>query len=309
MDNKTCPPEEELLAVLAGDATEATTKHVAACSSCKKSLEVLQAEATVLQQIDQSELIKISAPTRIVMPTVIGKYIVVGHWDENSAFTTFRGLHAIVHQEVLIQWSKVPLCDDPATHELFKASLGTWMQRRPHVAPVLDSGNFESRPYIIVKFEGQPRLDRLHEDEQPDITTILRLFGQIATALSTSIESPHPFLGRSSIVLDDTGEATLIDWPAAMLFGSLTKEHSLPTVRLLAKTFWESFSNEPSHASVSSPEDLARLMSAKKIPARTAVLLSRAMAGPLDQLPTLTEIATALTPSASSRGWKRLLGR
>lgn len=280
-----CPPEERLYAVLASEAAHADAAHVAACGKCQAELRRLQEETTVLQQPHTA--VAFHPATVAPAPGAIGKYIIVGHWDEAPGWTTYRGLHAVVHREVLVQVARQPLEGDAAAAALAAASR-RWMTRQPHVALVLDVGVFQQRPFLVVEYPGGVRLDRIDPDDRtPDLAAA---FGLLAAALAARSQSPHLYLRPASLVWAEDGRLILIDWAAASLWGEL---HSAA---------------QPTSTTA---HGLAALIDrviprSQQLP-EAAGLLQRILSGQAANSPGLAELAAAF---AAKKGgiWRRWLG-
>jgi hypothetical protein len=312
-----CPTEDQLYAIVAGEGSEAETTHVAVCNDCQAQLRKLQTEATILRHVGEQARSGASVSATTSDPAMIGKFIVVGIWDDNSSFITYRGLHAIVSQEVLIQVAKAPRCAESAFQEAFRAGCGRWMQQRPDVAPVVDAGTYEAQPFFAVKFNGGVRLDRLTGEERLDGPTLVQLFGQIAQALAADAQTPHPLLRRASIVIEDDGQPTLVDWAAAAEFGADAADTSAatrnPTARLLATSFCEAVLPDGSIAAASpelqSSAKLIAELTSRQVPPAVAEIIAQATASDASNPPSLAALAAKLSRREPRRLWQRLFQR
>lgn len=279
-----CPPEERLYAVLAQEASADDSAHVAACAHCQASLRKLQSETTILQHHT------FSANPAAPFPPAIGKYIIVGQWDTGPAWTTYRGLHAVVHRDVLVHVANQPLGEDRSARDAFLAASRRWMTRRPHVATVLDAGFHEQRPFLVCEYQGGMRLDRLSDEERS--TELMAAFGSIAEALAALSDVPHAMLSPSSFVCEDDGQLTLIDWAAAAEFG----RSMLPSTTLAAST-------------VQSLAKVAEVtLRGLPLPPTAARAIDRALNPTVSPPIALGEFAAALSESKKGGLWQRWLG-
>jgi hypothetical protein len=310
MNADSCPGEEELYAVLAGEGSGSASTHIATCDVCQSQLRKLQSEATILLHVGEKSL-QPTANSAVAFPGTIGKFIVVGIWGDGPQFITYRALHAIVRQDVLIQVAKLPLCRSSAYQETFRTACVRWMQPRPHVARVLDAGEFDSRPYVVIEFSDGVRLDRLAGDQRLDGTTLMRIFGQIARSLTADEKRPHPSLGLSSIVLDDANQPTLIDWAAAAEFNSsdVLDASTNTTSKRLAVAFCQAALPDGQSATfpasgVTSTKLIADLRS-QNVSDSAAATIAKAVTES-GSAPQLAELARVLLPSPPRNLWQRL---
>ncbi len=240
-----CLSEESLHAVLAGAASPRESAHVHECRTCQAALRRLEAESTILQYTrSTSAPLSEDSPAGKV-PSAIGKYIVVGQFDDGPAWTTFRGLHAVVHREVLVQVAHAPLAELDAGSAALAAAARPWMVRRPHVATVLDVGVYNNRPYLVVEYDGGLRLDRIAaQDRSPALAHGL---APIAAAFAKLPSLAHPLVRSASLVVEEDDRLTLIDWAAANLWeaSKLQPQSTEPTVRSLARVYADCAGNEP----------------------------------------------------------------
>lgn len=309
-----CPREERLYAVVAGDGEPAETTHVQSCDLCQAELRKLQSETTILRHVRQSST---DSNKAVGWPAVIGKFVIVGVWGETPDFVTYRGLHAVVRQEVLIQVATTPRGDASAYLKTFQPACAAWMQPRPHVAQVLDVGLYDSRPYLVVKFSGGVRLDRLVDEGELDSPTLMRVFGQAAQALASEPLLPHPQFRASSVVYEDDGDATIVDWAAAATFGATTGESaglaSTSPAHSLAIAFCRAVLNDKSIASGQqiprSGAELVGQLTACRIPLAPAELVATAAVVGPEQSPSLAAIAKALLGGKTGPLWRRLFQR
>ena len=316
MSAELCPTEEKLYAIVAGEGSEAETTHVAMCNDCQVQLRKLQTEATILRHAGEQARSNATAASTTNAPATIGKFIIVGIWDENPSFITYRGLHPIVQQDVLIQVANQPRNEEAAYQEAFRAACGRWMRERPHVAPVVDAGTYESRPYFVVKFNDGVRLDRLTGEEQLDASSLVQLFGQIAQALATDEQTPHSLLRRASIVVEDDGQPMLVDWAAAEFGASKTDATGVPTnptSRLLAIAFCEAVLQEDFAATANeelrSSAKLVAGLTSRQISPGIAEIMARAITSEGAGSPSVPEIAAALLGNRPKKLWERVFHR
>lgn len=239
-----CVSEESLHAVLAGGASPMDSAHVAECGTCQAALRRLEAESAILQYPGSTSAAPGEDSPAGEVPSAIGKYIVVGQWDNGPAWTTFRGLHAVVHREVLVQVAHASLAEVEANSAALAAAVRPWMVRRPHVATVLDVGVYNNRPYLVVEYDGGPRLDRIAaHDRSPALAHGL---APIAAALAKLPTLAHPLVRSASLVLEEDDRLTLIDWAAANLWATSSPQPQSkePAVRSLARIYADWAGNE-----------------------------------------------------------------
>ena len=239
MNAERCPTEEELLAMVAGDV-RVETSHIVNCAHCQRLLEKLHSESTIFRTSSVNSKRSTMVPTVANYPAKIDKFVVVGMWDDNPLFVTYRGLHSVVRREVIIQVAHEALCDQPNFLEIFRANCTQWMRPRANVARLLDAGEYQSRPYLVGEFVDGLRLDRLSNETHMDVAALMRVFLHLTETLIANPGIPHPNMSVSSIVIDSNNQSVLLDWAAAVEFGRTLENSSNGTemtARRLAKTF------------------------------------------------------------------------
>lgn len=253
-----CLPEESLHSVLAGDASIMDSAHVAECGTCQAALRRLEAESAILQYRGNTSAARSEDSVAGEVPSVIGKYIVVGQWDDGPAWTTFRGLHAVVHREVLVQVAHAPLAEVDFGAAALAAAARPWMVRRPHVETVLDVGVYNNRPYLVVEYDGGLRLDRIAaQDRSP---ALARGLAPIAAVLAKLPTLAHPLVRSASLVVEEDDRLTLIDWAAANMWAASNPQlqSTEPAVRSLARIYANWAGNEPLPEAVAQALDLGK---------------------------------------------------
>ncbi len=308
-----CPAEDELYAILAGDGSPAEAAHVANCELCRVQLRKLQSEATILRHVGEKLLGKTETTLAMAIPGAIGKFIVVGIWDDNPWFVTYRGLHAVVRRDVLIQVAKTSIRDFSGDPQAFPLRWESWRQPRPHVAQLLDAGEFDSRPYLVVEFNDGVRLDRLIGDEQLEGATLMQIFSQVAKTLADD-PTPHPLLCTASIVVDEQDQPTLVDWAASAEFDSTRDDNSDGTEKTTARRLAIAFCNSvlpealvsTSISATASTGSLTGSLVSRQIPTAVAEFMAKAVTAESNVVPSLAEFAAVLAEPSRKPFWRRL---
>lgn len=306
-----CPPEERLYAVVAGDGEPAETTHVQSCDRCQAGLRKLQSETTILRHVLPGSGDANEAAT---WPAVIGKFVIVGVWNETPGIVTYRGLHAVVRQEVLVQVAATPRGADPALEEAFRLAYAPWLHSRPHLAQVLDAGTYESRPFLVVRFDGGDRIDHLAASGGLDGATACRIYGQVAHALATKELPAHPQFTAASVALDENGNATIVDWAAAVALpvacGHATEISRGATVHTLAAEFCRMLLQTEGSSSNPLPvgSDLVERLAASGVAPHAALAVAKAVQA-CEPSPSLEELAATLLGATGRPIWQRLFGR
>jgi hypothetical protein len=311
MKTDACPTEEQLYALLAEQGPRSRLDHVSACEACQEQLRRIEAESTILRHVGEPARNRNEGPATAGHPGAIGRFIVVGIWNDSPLFVTYRGLHAVVRRQVLIQVARAPLCESAAYQALLRANRGRWMQPRAHLAQVLDFGEFDSRPYLVLPFDDEVRLDRATRDGQLDGPTLLRIFGQVARRLADE-KAPHPLFGLESVVLDEELQPMLVDLAATVLFGAsadVSEPSSDKTPRLLAGALCDAVLRHDGDTASLSPrhsfESLTRALIARQIPVNVAETIAKSAAAESGAETSMAELATTLSQARTSV-WTRL---
>ncbi|MBZ0275644.1 MAG: protein kinase, partial [Anaerolineae bacterium] len=89
------------------------------------------------------------------------------------------------------------------------------------IVPVHDYGEYEGRPYIVMRFMAGGSVDDLLKKGPLDIETTIRIIEQIAPALDYAHEKKvlHRDLKPSNVLLDDGGGAFITDFGIARILG------------------------------------------------------------------------------------------
>jgi serine/threonine-protein kinase len=89
------------------------------------------------------------------------------------------------------------------------------------IVPVHDYGEFEGRPYIVMRYMAGGSVDDLLKQGPLDIETVIRIIEQVAPALDYAHGKKvlHRDLKPSNVLLDDGGGAFLTDFGIARILG------------------------------------------------------------------------------------------
>src|SRR5262245_42045232 len=105
MSNITCPSDEELIPLLAGETVDnSLTTHLQTCEVCRRRLDVFRSDLDPLRGLPLDTLPHAApAPSR---PAQIGKYLVVGELDSGGQAQVYHAVHPTLDKELAIKLSR-----------------------------------------------------------------------------------------------------------------------------------------------------------------------------------------------------------
>src|SRR5262245_41009383 len=107
MINATCPSDEELIPLLAGESADtALESHLQNCPTCQRRLDVFRSDLAALRSVSLSpEVTTVSpgVPDPRARPARIGKYLVVGTLDSGGQADVYRAVHPTLDKELAIK--------------------------------------------------------------------------------------------------------------------------------------------------------------------------------------------------------------
>src|SRR5690242_14638430 len=120
MTETACPPDEELVPLLAGDPAAATVRgHLDTCPRCRARLDQMRTEVYLLRSLPAASAA--AAPAAAARPATIGKYLVVGALDVGGQSAVYRALHPTLDKELVIKLSHRPVGPDSDFRHLLVA--------------------------------------------------------------------------------------------------------------------------------------------------------------------------------------------
>lgn len=156
------------------------------------------------------------------IPAVIGRFLVSGLVEETARSCTYRGVHELVGEPVLITRERSPRPADPGLRELLVAEA-----RRRASLPGRHLGRFfeldldQDRVFVVeADVPGRRLSDRLAKGPATP-SELGRWLGPIADELAAAHQAGvvHGAIDASRVVLREDGPAVLTGWGAGWLGG------------------------------------------------------------------------------------------
>lgn len=143
-----CPDESDLLAFAQGDAGAADVRaHVDACPHCARTIAGFKSQVSSLRlSLPTSASASAAGGQR---PAFIGQYFVVGVVDADESVTTYRAVHAVLHQEVALTTLNQVRLNEAQRSAWTSAARPLLEFNHPGVARVYDFGFFGEQPFVV----------------------------------------------------------------------------------------------------------------------------------------------------------------
>ncbi len=247
-----CPNDEELLAVASGDEPSADLQsHLQECSRCARKVNGLKGEVKELKNAFGSILPASHTPppksatpaSRIppgdsavattAVPTMIGKYHVVGTLGSGGQASVYLAVHPILNEQVVLKLaSRAPEDEDASkTNRLVAEGRVLCQLKHPNIGRVFDLDFFERRPFIIMEFVRGRALDQYARDRIALKTLEIASIGaKIARALESAhrLGIVHQDIKPQNIIIDESDSPKLIDFGMARLNGAWAGDERQP---------------------------------------------------------------------------------
>jgi tRNA A-37 threonylcarbamoyl transferase component Bud32 len=160
----------------------------------------------------------------------IGRYQIERFIARGAMGSVYLALQPTMHRRVAVKVLPRELSSHPKFQQRFAQETRVISQlEHPHILPVYDSGQFEGRPYIVMRYlDGGTVYDKMQAGPM-QADRALGVVKQMASALDYAHERGviHRDLKPSNVLLDREGNAYLTDFGIAKLVseaaGTLTK--------------------------------------------------------------------------------------
>lgn len=151
----------------------------------------------------------------------LGSYRITEEVGRGGMTTVYKGHHLYKDQLVAIKVLSSNLAHDPMVISRFRREAKVLHKlHHPHIIPILDYGEVNDRPYIVMPFVTAGTLrDRLRKGPLKPLEGA-RLMNQVSSALEFAHQNGviHRDLKPSNIMLDSDGNALLTDFGIAHVF-------------------------------------------------------------------------------------------
>src|SRR5260221_600201 len=163
------------------------------------------------------------------MPDLIGKqlgqYVITSQIGKGGMAFVYKAHHAAMDRDVAIKVMDDEIANNPEFIARFEREVKTIARlQHPHILPVYDYGHEGKLIYLVMRLvDGRSLDDELRRARMP-MGTILKIFGQIADALTYAHAQGviHRDLKPNNILLDSNGNAYLTDFGIAKIVKSTT---------------------------------------------------------------------------------------
>jgi serine/threonine protein kinase len=160
-----------------------------------------------------------SPPREFAAGDVVGEYRLERLLGEGGMALVFRARRQRDHELVALKLLKSSFAGDETYRRRFEHEVRSAAQvRDANLVPILDTGEFEGRPYIASHcVEGTTLEQRVRSDGALPVADVVRLAGEVAAGLDALHDAGlvHRDVKASNILLDGDGRALLTDFGLA----------------------------------------------------------------------------------------------
>jgi eukaryotic-like serine/threonine-protein kinase len=265
MGASTCPPEHELLGLLADEpACRDVDGHVASCPQCRIRIQQLNAEIGNLRRVFvsvsmesgqtmpdptastvlwkppvpggyPSEAREPSVSVSRDFPSAIGKYLVVGWLDTGGQADVFRAVHPNLGKDLAIKLAH-SRCDEAERDLLRQEGKVLAGLDHPNLVRVYDLDLHEGRPFLAMEY-----VRGLNLRQRVDLGPLspgesAKLVAELARALAVAHRGgvTHQDIKPHNVLIDESGRPRLIDFGMARLRDAWSSASNAPSGGTLA---------------------------------------------------------------------------
>ena len=220
MTKTPCPDETTLTEVaLDGQGPGMFAEHLQACPSCRERFDEIHALMNGLDLLSSATIDPSAASRQLVLqghPTSLGKYYVLGMIEGREGMMVYRGMHTVIQSdEVAIFLSREAWAIDAAARSGFQTACLPLMRfGHAAIAPAVDLGFFEERPYLMLGYRPGHSWDRVTTSRKFSRAEAATIGATLARALAEAHRSGmvHGSLGRNSVRFDESGQPSICDF-------------------------------------------------------------------------------------------------
>lgn len=224
MINATCPSDEELIPLLAGESADASLEsHLQGCSVCRRRLDIFRSDLNALRSVSFVSGQPTVGPETTApapRPARIGKYLVVGTLDSGGQAEVFRAIHPTLDKELAIKLSHRAV-GRLSDHRPLLVAEGKLLAKleHPNLARIYDLDFHDDQPFLAMEYVRGPNLRDYVKDFSPAPKEAAKLVAEVARALGVVHRHGvvHQDVKPQNILVDETGRPRLIDFGMARL--------------------------------------------------------------------------------------------
>lgn len=155
--------------------------------------------------------------------TAVGGYIVVRRLSSGGMGTAYVARDA-TGKPVILKFPHINMIGDPALYDRYQRELeiGRTLQH-PHIQRVLDAGEYEGQPYMVIEYvEGETLRAYLSVHGPLSPPEAIHVLDQLCEAIAYCHERGvfHRDLKPENILITPTGDVTIVDFGIALLRGA-----------------------------------------------------------------------------------------
>jgi predicted Ser/Thr protein kinase len=216
VNNVTCPNDEELMPVIAGETAEGSLEqHLRDCSSCRRKLDLYKSDLKALRAASAA-----LPPPPLPRPARIGKYLVVGQLDSGGQADVYRALHPALETEVAIKLSHRAV-GRLSDHRTLLIAEGKLLARLDHpgLARVFDLDFHEDQPFLAMEYVRGLNLRKYLAEGAITPLRAAEIVADVGRAVSYVHTHGviHQDIKPQNILMDDRKRPRLIDFGLARL--------------------------------------------------------------------------------------------
>lgn len=154
--------------------------------------------------------------------TIVGGYEILKQIGQGGMATVYLAEQKSMNRKVALKMLPQQFLNDDTYLQRFEqeVQIVSKLEHR-NIVPVYDYGEYDSRPYIVMRYMAGGTLDDIIHNGPLDPGGILRIVQQVAPALDYAHSKSvlHRDLKPSNVLLDDDGGAYLTDFGIARVLG------------------------------------------------------------------------------------------
>lgn len=221
MNNITCPNDEDLIPLLAGETVdESIPSHLEKCSSCRRRLEMFRSDLDALRSVSLSVPPFAAASSRPPRPSRIGKYLVVGALDGGGQADVYRAVHPTLETELAIKLGR-RVVGRLSDHRTLLVAEGKILARLDHpgLARVYDLDFHDDIPFLAMEYVRGPNLRKYAAEGAVSPQRAAAVVAQVGRALQLVHNNGiiHQDIKPQNILMDEAERPRLIDFGMARI--------------------------------------------------------------------------------------------